>query len=80
MRIWPQLLSQNCIIRIYDLIVQCVTDSNTKKDKLFNVFMSDRNSKASVPPTEPLVHLEFTSFYHPAIESVPCKFIYYLLN
>ncbi|VDN57863.1 unnamed protein product [Dracunculus medinensis] len=79
MRIWPQLLSQNCIIRIYDLIVQCVTDSNTKKDKLFNVFMSDRNSKASVPPTEPLVHLEFTSFYHPAIE-MPSNVTHLLLG
>ncbi|MCP9266143.1 UHRF1-binding protein 1-like [Dirofilaria immitis] len=28
---WPKLMSQNCVIRMYDIIVQCVTDMNSKK-------------------------------------------------
>uniref|UniRef100_A0A1I7V577 Chorein_N domain-containing protein n=1 Tax=Loa loa TaxID=7209 RepID=A0A1I7V577_LOALO len=38
---WPMLMSQNCVIRMYDIIVQCVTDMNSKKEALFNLFMSD---------------------------------------
>lgn len=70
-RIWPQLLSQNCVLRIHDVVVQCVTDMNSKRDALFNLFMSDRKSKASLPSDQPLVHLEFASFYHPATETMP---------
>ncbi|VDO32762.1 unnamed protein product [Brugia timori] len=39
--LWPELMSQNCVIRMYDIIVQCVTDMNSKKETLFNLFMSD---------------------------------------
>ncbi|VDK66808.1 unnamed protein product [Onchocerca ochengi] len=44
---WPKLMSQNCVIRLYDIIVQCVTDMNSKKEALFNLFMSDRKSMPS---------------------------------
>ncbi|KHN82696.1 UHRF1-binding protein 1-like [Toxocara canis] len=70
-RIWPQLLSQNCVLRIHDVVVQCVTDMSSKRDALFNLFMSDRKSKASLPSDQPLVHLEFAAFYHPATETMP---------
>lgn len=67
-RAWPQLMSQSCVIRMQDVLVQCVTDIASKKDALFNLFMSDSKSKASLS-NQPLVHLEFTSFYHPATDS-----------
>ncbi|VDD93793.1 unnamed protein product [Enterobius vermicularis] len=70
-RIWPQLQSKNCVIRIHDVVVQCVTDMNSKREGLFNLFMSDRKSKASLPSDQPLVHLELASFYHPATEAMP---------
>uniref|UniRef100_A0A0N5ABT9 Chorein_N domain-containing protein n=1 Tax=Syphacia muris TaxID=451379 RepID=A0A0N5ABT9_9BILA len=70
-RIWPQLLSQNYVLRIYDVIVQCVTDANSKRDGLLNLFMSDRKSKASLPSDQPLIHLELASFYHRATENMP---------
>uniref|UniRef100_A0A0M3JZ66 Chorein_N domain-containing protein n=1 Tax=Anisakis simplex TaxID=6269 RepID=A0A0M3JZ66_ANISI len=70
-RIWPQLHSQNCVLRIHDVVVQCVTDANSKRDALFNLFASDRKSKASLPSDQPLIHLEFASFYHPATETMP---------
>lgn len=79
-RIWPQLLSQNCVLRIHDVVVQCVTDMNSKRDALFNLFMSDRKSKASLPSDQPLVHLEFASFYHPATETMPSKLLQPLLS
>ena len=75
-RIWPQLQSQNCVLRIHDVLVQCVTDMNSKREGMFNLFMSDRKSKASLPSDQPLVHLEFATFYHPATESMPCKFFF----
>uniref|UniRef100_A0A0R3RQW5 Chorein_N domain-containing protein n=1 Tax=Elaeophora elaphi TaxID=1147741 RepID=A0A0R3RQW5_9BILA len=68
---WPKLMSQNCVIRMHDIIVQCVTDMNTKKETLFNLFMSDRKSNTDVGGDSPLFHLEFTSFYHPAAENFP---------
>lgn len=68
---WPQLLSQNCVIRMYDIIVQCVTDMNSKKEALFNLFMSDRKSSASTSNDSPLFHLEFTTFYLPSSENFP---------
>ncbi|VDN04551.1 unnamed protein product [Thelazia callipaeda] len=68
---WPSLLSQNCVIRIYDVIVQCVTDLSTKKESLFNLFMLDRKSKSSMPNDHPLFHLELASFYHPLSENFP---------
>ncbi|KAM3726539.1 Bridge-like lipid transfer protein family member 3B [Dirofilaria immitis] len=68
---WPKLMSQNCVIRMYDIIVQCVTDMNSKKEALFNLFMSDRKSNTSMRGDVPLFHLEFASFYHPASENFP---------
>lgn len=68
---WPKLMSQNCVIRLYDIIVQCVTDMNSKKEALFNLFMSDRKSSTAVRNDIPLFHLEFASFYHPTSENFP---------
>uniref|UniRef100_A0A915PR88 Chorein N-terminal domain-containing protein n=1 Tax=Setaria digitata TaxID=48799 RepID=A0A915PR88_9BILA len=67
--LWPELMSQNCVIRMYDVIVQCVTDMNSKKETLFNLFMSDRKSNPTVRSDSPLFHLEFASFYHPGLPS-----------
>ncbi|CAG9533480.1 unnamed protein product [Cercopithifilaria johnstoni] len=68
---WPKLMSQNCVIRMYDIIVQCVTDTNSKKEALFNLFMSDRKSNTAIGGDSPLFHLEFTSFCHPTSEKFP---------
>ncbi|EJW74159.1 hypothetical protein WUBG_14932, partial [Wuchereria bancrofti] len=67
--LWPELMSQNCVIRIYDVIVQCVTDMNSKKEALFNLFMSDRKLNITARGDYPVFHLEFTSFYHPTLPS-----------
>uniref|UniRef100_A0AAF5PGS6 Chorein_N domain-containing protein n=1 Tax=Wuchereria bancrofti TaxID=6293 RepID=A0AAF5PGS6_WUCBA len=69
--LWPELMSQNCVIRIYDVIVQCVTDMNSKKEALFNLFMSDRKLNITARGDYPVFHLEFTSFYHPTCENFP---------
>lgn len=41
-RCWPQLISFIVVIRIYDLVIQCVSDLNSKRESLQNVFASDR--------------------------------------
>ncbi|KAL3981942.1 N-terminal region of Chorein a TM vesicle-mediated sorter family protein [Acanthocheilonema viteae] len=68
---WPNLMSQNCVIRMSDIIVQCVTDTNSTKEALFNLFMSDRKSNTATESNSPLFHLEFTAFYHPIFENFP---------
>ncbi|EPB69659.1 hypothetical protein ANCCEY_11245 [Ancylostoma ceylanicum] len=35
---WPQLMSFNVVLRIHDLIIQCVSDATSKKDSLQNMF------------------------------------------
>lgn len=61
---------------MYDIIVQCVTDMNSKKEALFNLFMSDRKSNTEAEGDSPLFHLEFTSFYHPESENFPGGIFY----
>ncbi|VDK72943.1 unnamed protein product [Litomosoides sigmodontis] len=68
--LWPKLMSQNCVIRMHDIIVQCVTDMNSKKEAMFNLFMSDRKPNTSEADS-PLFHLELASFYHPTCKSFP---------
>uniref|UniRef100_A0A183CWG1 Chorein_N domain-containing protein n=1 Tax=Gongylonema pulchrum TaxID=637853 RepID=A0A183CWG1_9BILA len=79
---WRNLMSQNWVVRMHDVVVQCVTDMDSKKDALFNLFMSDRRSKVSMPGDKPLFHLELASFYHPKIsdasfeiEKIPRTFL-----
>lgn len=74
---WPKLMSQNYVIRIHDIIVQCVTDMNSKKETLFNLFMSNRKPNTSEGDGS-LFHLELASFYHPTCKSFPGSSFYWL--
>ncbi|ETN69556.1 hypothetical protein NECAME_15230 [Necator americanus] len=70
MRCWPQLLSFNVVLRIHDLIIQCVSDASSKRDSLQNMFTSDRHSR-SLPNDQYIVHFEFANFVHPMSNSLP---------
>ncbi|KAE9415355.1 hypothetical protein Angca_006832 [Angiostrongylus cantonensis] len=67
---WPELLSFNVLVRIYDLVVQCVSDLNSKRDSLQNLFASDRHLK-SLPNDQFILHFEFTNFMFPLSSTLP---------
>ncbi|KAL3079011.1 hypothetical protein niasHS_014793 [Heterodera schachtii] len=68
-RIWPQLVSQNVIIRLDNIILQQVTDQSTKKDALREMFSMDRKAKDRMPPSMSFFHLELSSYAFPASNS-----------
>ncbi|KJH41699.1 hypothetical protein DICVIV_12324 [Dictyocaulus viviparus] len=64
-RCWPELISFNVVIRIYDFVVQCVSDLNSKRDNIQNMLTSDRHLK-SLPSDQFIFHFEFVNFMHPS--------------
>ncbi|PIC20918.1 hypothetical protein B9Z55_025946 [Caenorhabditis nigoni] len=69
-RCWPQLIGFFVVLRVHDLTVQCVSDMNTKKDALTNLFESERHLH-SLPSDQQIVHVEFGTFYHPHSDKLP---------
>lgn len=69
-RCWPQLISFIVVIRIYDLVIQCVSDLNSKRESLQNVFASDRQLR-SIPNDQYIFHFEFANFMHPMSTTLP---------
>ncbi|EGT40580.1 hypothetical protein CAEBREN_21357 [Caenorhabditis brenneri] len=69
-RCWPQLIGFFVVLRVHDLSVQCVSDMNTKKDGLTNLFESERHLH-SLPSDQQIVHVEFGAFYHPHSDKLP---------
>ncbi|EYB87649.1 hypothetical protein Y032_0259g495 [Ancylostoma ceylanicum] len=67
---WPQLMSFNVVLRIHDLIIQCVSDATSKKDSLQNMFTSERHLR-SLPNDQYIVHFEFANFNHPMSNTLP---------
>uniref|UniRef100_A0A8R1YDF4 Chorein_N domain-containing protein n=1 Tax=Pristionchus pacificus TaxID=54126 RepID=A0A8R1YDF4_PRIPA len=70
-RIWPQLMSFNVVFRVLDMSVQCVSDMQTKRDSLFNLFESDSEAKRKFPGEQFVLHAEFANFFHPMSDSLP---------
>ncbi|KAI1725770.1 UHRF1-binding protein 1-like [Ditylenchus destructor] len=70
-RLWPQLNSQNAVIRIKDIVVQCVSEQSTKKEALLDMFCQDKEAKQSIPSNVSFFHLEFTSYFFPASDAYP---------
>lgn len=78
MRLWSQLNSQNVVIRIEDIVVQCVSEQTTKKEALMNMFVQDKKAKVSMPSSMAFFHMEISSFYFPATNAYPCNlFLFY---
>lgn len=69
-RCWPQLIGFFVVLRVHDLTIQCVSDMNTKKDALTNLFESERHLH-SLPSDQQIVHVEFGAFYHPHSDKLP---------
>lgn len=51
--------------------VQCVSDMQTKRDSLFNLFESDSEAKRKFPGEQFVLHAEFANFFHPMSDSLP---------
>lgn len=78
---WPHLCSKNVVIRIEDIVVQCVSEQNTKRDSLEQLFMQKKflsnhlsNCQTSIIS---FFHLEFSTYFFPASNAYPCKFFVY---
>ncbi|KHJ85512.1 hypothetical protein OESDEN_14760, partial [Oesophagostomum dentatum] len=67
---WPHMISFNVVIRIHDLTIQCVSDANSKRDSLQNMFTSERHLR-SLPNDQYIVHFEFANFIHPMSSTLP---------
>uniref|UniRef100_A0A183BVR1 Chorein_N domain-containing protein n=1 Tax=Globodera pallida TaxID=36090 RepID=A0A183BVR1_GLOPA len=65
-RVWPQLVSQNVVIRLDNIVLQQVTDQKTKKDALRDMFSMDKKSKDRMPHSMSFLHLELSSYAFPA--------------
>lgn len=63
--------SQNVIIRIEDIIVQCVSEQTTKKEALMDMFIQDKKAKGSIPSSMAFFHIEVTSYYYTATNAYP---------
>ncbi|GMT36260.1 hypothetical protein PFISCL1PPCAC_27557, partial [Pristionchus fissidentatus] len=70
-RVWPQLMSFNVVFRVLDMSIQCVSDMQTKRDSLFNLFESDSEAKRKFPGEQFVLHAEFANFFHPMSDSLP---------
>uniref|UniRef100_A0A915EER1 Uncharacterized protein n=1 Tax=Ditylenchus dipsaci TaxID=166011 RepID=A0A915EER1_9BILA len=66
LRLWPQLNSQNVVIRVEDVVIQCVSEQTTKKESLLNMFVQDKQAKNSLPQNVSFFHMEFTTYFFPA--------------
>ncbi|CAI5454842.1 unnamed protein product [Caenorhabditis angaria] len=69
-RCWPQMMGFHVIVRMFDLTIQCVSDMNTKKDALKNLFVSERHLR-SLPSDQHIVHFEFANYFHPMTDTLP---------
>ncbi|CAB3399139.1 unnamed protein product [Caenorhabditis bovis] len=69
-RCWSQLMGFHIVLRMYDLTVQCVSDMDTKKNGLKNLFVSERHTR-SFPLDQPIVHFEFATYFHPMTDTLP---------
>lgn len=70
-RIWPQLVSQNVVVRIENLTLQSVSERTTKKDALRSMFTMNKKSKDQLPQSLSFIHLEVTSYNFPATDAYP---------
>lgn len=57
--------------QVLDMSVQCVSDMQTKRDSLFNLFESDSEAKRKFPGEQFVLHAEFANFFHPMSDSLP---------
>lgn len=67
MRQWPHLRSQNVVIRVEDITVQCVSEQTTKRESLQNMFQRRRQANTQLPSSMCFVQLEFTSYHFPKV-------------
>uniref|UniRef100_A0A915N6Q1 Chorein N-terminal domain-containing protein n=1 Tax=Meloidogyne javanica TaxID=6303 RepID=A0A915N6Q1_MELJA len=70
-RIWPQLVSANVVIRIEDLIIQAISERNTKKEDIAYLIEVNTSLKNRMPQPLSFAHLEITSYNFPATDSYP---------
>uniref|UniRef100_A0A914MX74 Chorein N-terminal domain-containing protein n=1 Tax=Meloidogyne incognita TaxID=6306 RepID=A0A914MX74_MELIC len=70
-RIWPQLVSANVVIRIEDLIIQAISERNTKKEDIAYLIEVNQSLKNRMPQPLSFAHLEITSYNFPATDSYP---------
>uniref|UniRef100_A0A1I8AWE9 Chorein_N domain-containing protein n=1 Tax=Meloidogyne hapla TaxID=6305 RepID=A0A1I8AWE9_MELHA len=70
-RIWPQLISANVVIRVEDLIIQAISERNTKKDDIRYLIAVNKSLKDRMPQPLSFAHLEITSYSFPATDSYP---------
>uniref|UniRef100_A0A915NSD9 Chorein N-terminal domain-containing protein n=1 Tax=Meloidogyne floridensis TaxID=298350 RepID=A0A915NSD9_9BILA len=57
-RIWPQLVSANVVIRIEDLIIQAISERNTKKEDIAYLIEVNQSLKNRMPQPLSFAHLE----------------------
>uniref|UniRef100_A0AC34RQ42 Chorein N-terminal domain-containing protein n=1 Tax=Panagrolaimus sp. JU765 TaxID=591449 RepID=A0AC34RQ42_9BILA len=64
-RLWSTLTSQTLVIRIDDVIIECVSEQSTKRDDLQDVYTSKTSAKFAMPQNTPSFHFEFSSYFFP---------------
>uniref|UniRef100_A0A914YYG8 Chorein N-terminal domain-containing protein n=1 Tax=Panagrolaimus superbus TaxID=310955 RepID=A0A914YYG8_9BILA len=64
-RLWSTLTSETLVVRIDDIVVECVSEQTTKRDDLQDAYSSKINSKLPLPQSLPAFHFEFSNYLFP---------------
>uniref|UniRef100_A0A0K0EX21 Chorein_N domain-containing protein n=1 Tax=Strongyloides venezuelensis TaxID=75913 RepID=A0A0K0EX21_STRVS len=58
-KVWQSLVSMNFILRIHDMVVECVSDVNTKKDAIKHMIISNAEARNALSVDMGIVHFEY---------------------
>uniref|UniRef100_A0A7E4VL87 Chorein N-terminal domain-containing protein n=1 Tax=Panagrellus redivivus TaxID=6233 RepID=A0A7E4VL87_PANRE len=64
-RLWSTLTSQSLVIRIEDVVVECVSEQTTKREDLQDLYTSKTSTRFSIPTHVPAIHFEFSNYFFP---------------
>uniref|UniRef100_A0AC35U4I7 Chorein_N domain-containing protein n=1 Tax=Rhabditophanes sp. KR3021 TaxID=114890 RepID=A0AC35U4I7_9BILA len=70
-KVWQTLQSMNLILRIDDMVIECVSDINTKKDCIEHMFVSNVAARSTLPVNMGIIHFEFATYEYLSSSGLP---------
>ncbi|CEF71088.1 Vacuolar protein sorting-associated protein 13A N-terminal domain-containing protein [Strongyloides ratti] len=70
-KVWQSLTSMNFVIRIHDMVVECVSDVNTKKDAIKHMIVSNAAARNLLPVDMGIIHFEYCTYEYGEDKTLP---------
>lgn len=70
-KVWQSLISTNFVLRIHDMVIECVSDVNTKKDAIKHMIVSNAAARSSLPVDMGIIHFEYCTYEYEEDKSLP---------